>query len=92
MKRGSQYQDKSVQDWAVHLKYLQFILIEFDPDCAPEEDTMIWYLQKDLWPLMQVRIEQHGRELDSFDEIIEKAINTKAKATFRPCSYTRNTN
>ena len=27
VKRDSQYQNKLVQDWAAHLKYLQFILI-----------------------------------------------------------------
>ena len=41
MKIDSHYQDKSVQDWAAHLKYLQFILIEFDPNCAPKEGTII---------------------------------------------------
>ena len=50
MKRDSQYQDKSVQDWATHLKYLQSILIEFDLDCAPEKGTMIRYFQEDFWP------------------------------------------
>ena len=43
VKRDSQYQDKSVQDWATHLEYLQSILIELDSEYAPEKDTMIWY-------------------------------------------------
>ena len=54
MKRDSQYQDKSVFDWAAHLKYLQSILIEFDLDYAPEERTMIWYFWEGLRPLVQV--------------------------------------
>ena len=41
VKRNSQYQNKSVQDWANHLKYLQSILIEFDPECGREESSMI---------------------------------------------------
>ena len=41
VKRDFQYQDKSVQDWAAHLKYLQSILIEFNSECAPEEGIMI---------------------------------------------------
>ena len=37
VKRNFQYQEKLAQDWAAHLEYLQFIRIEFDPKCAPEE-------------------------------------------------------
>ena len=57
IKRDSQYQDKSVQDWAAHLKCLQFILIEFNLECASEESTMIWYFQKGLRPSVRVEIE-----------------------------------
>ena len=41
---------------------------------------------------MQVKIEQRGRELDSFEEIVEKAIDAKAKAALKPRSYACNTN
>ena len=91
MKKDSQYQDKSVQDLAVHLKYLQSILIEFDPDCAPEEGTMIWYLREGLRPLVRVKMEQRGRKLDNFEEIVKKAVDAKAKAAFKPRSYARDT-
>ena len=92
IKRDCQYQDKSVQDWATQLKYLKSILIEFDPDCAPEENTMIWYIKEGLRPLVQVKIEQHGRLLDSFEEMVKKAVNAKANAALRPRPYARNTN
>ena len=92
MKRDSQYQDESVQDWAAHLEYLQSILIEFDPGCAPEEGTMIQYFREGLRLSMQVEMEQRGRELDSFKEIVKKAVDAEAKAAFRPRSYARNTN
>ena len=57
MKRDSQYQDESVQDWAAHLEYLQSILIEFDICCGPEEDTMIRYFREGLRPSVQVEME-----------------------------------
>ena len=41
---------------------------------------------------MWVQIEQCGRELNSFEEIVEKTVDAKAKAALRPCSYARNTN
>ena len=41
---------------------------------------------------MQVETKQRGQELDSFKEIVEKAVNAKAKAAIRPCYYVCNTN
>ena len=92
MKRDSQYMDKLVQDWAAHLNYLQSILIKFDPDCPLEKGTMIQYFREGLRPSMQVKMEQRGQKLNSFEEIVKKAIDAKAKAALRPCSYAHNTN
>ena len=92
IKRDSQYQDKSVHDWAVYFKYLQSILIKFVLDYAPEEDTMIWYFQEGLQPSVQFEIEQRGQELDSFEGIVKKAVDAEAKAALRPHSYARNIN
>ena len=91
IKRDSQYQDKSVQDLAAHLEYLQYILIEFDPECAPEEGIMIRYFREGLCPSVIVEMEQRGRELDSFEELVEKAVNAEAKTALRPRSYARKT-
>ena len=52
---------------------------------------MIWYFWEGLRPLVRVKIKQYGRELNSFEETVEKAVNVKAKAALRPRSYTRNT-
>ena len=91
MKRNSQYQDKLIQDWAAHYQYLQSILIEFNPDCAPEEGIIIWYFRKGFRPSVQVKIEQRSQELDSFTKIVKKSVNVEAKAVFRPRSYDYNT-
>ena len=80
-----------VQDWAAHLEYLQSILIEFDSECAPEEGTMIRYFREGLRPSVRVEMEQRGRELDSFEELVEKAVDAEAKAALRPRSYARET-
>ena len=37
-------------------------------------------------------MEQRGQELNSFEEIVKKTVNAKAKATFKPRSYACNTN
>ena len=36
---------------------------------------------------MKVKIEHCSWELDSFEELVEKAVNAKPKAAFRPRSY-----
>ena len=36
-------------------------------------------------------MEQRGRELDSFEELVEKAVDAEAKAALRPRSYARET-
>ena len=48
---------------------------------------MIWYFQKGLRPSIRVKIEQHGQELNSFKELVKKAVNAEAKAALRPRSY-----
>ena len=51
---------------------------------------MIWYFRKSLRPSVWVKIEQRDRELDSFEEIVEKAIDAKAKAALKPHFYAHN--
>ena len=53
---------------------------------------MIRYFQKVLQPSVKVEMEQRGQELDSFKELVKKAVNAKAKAVFRPRSYAHETN
>ena len=78
-------------DWASHLKHLQSILLEFDANGTPREPTMIRYFREGLKPSIQAEMQQHGRELDSFEDTIQKTVNVKAKAALRPCSTARET-
>ena len=48
---------------------------------------MIRYLREGVCPLVRVEIAQRGQELDSFEELIEKAVDAEAKAALRPCFY-----
>ena len=87
MKKNSQYQDKSVQEWATHLKYLQSILFKFDTELVFEKGTIICYFCKGLNLSLQVEIEQRDWELDNFKELVQKAVDVEAKAAFWPRSY-----
>lgn len=77
---------------AAHLEYLPFILMKFDSDGASEECAEIRYVREDFKPLVRVEMEQHGWELNNFDEIVAKAVDAKAKTALRPRSSTRKTN
>ena len=48
---------------------------------------MIRYFQEGLCLLLRVKIEQRSRELDSFKELVKKAVDAKVKAALRPRFY-----
>ena len=48
---------------------------------------MIWYFQEGFRPSVIVKMEQRGRELNSFEELVKKTVNAKAKAALWPRSY-----
>ena len=52
---------------------------------------MIRYFREGLKPLIRAEIEQRGRKLDSFKELVEKAVDGEAKAALKPRSYARET-
>lgn len=81
--RGRQ---EEVQDWASHLEHLQAILIEFDADGALEESHLIRFFREGIKPSVKAQMEQRGLELDSWDKLVEKAIDAEAKASLQPVS------
>lgn len=87
LKRDSQYQLEDVQDWAAHLEYLKSILHEFDDAGAPEEFYLIRFFREGLRPSIRAQMEQRGQELDSWAEIVEKAVDAEAKAGLQPASF-----
>ena len=76
-----------MQDWAAYLEYLQSILLEFNADGAPKKGTMIRYFREGFRSSIRAEMEQRGRKLDSFKELVEKAVNAEAKAALRPRFY-----
>ena len=78
-----------MQDWASHLEHLQSILQEFDEEGAPEESDLIRFFRKGLRPSIKAQMEQRGREHDSWEELVEKAIDAEAKASLQPPSILR---
>lgn len=88
-RRDSQYQVEEVQDWAFHLEHLQSILLEFDTNGAPEESDLIRFFREGLKPSIKAQMEQRGCELDSWEELVEKAVDAEATASLQPASFIR---
>ena len=88
-KRDSQYQAEFVLDWATHLEHLQSILLKYDPVGAPTEPTMLRYFWEDLKPSVLAELEHRDLELESFDQMVKKAVNAEAKSALRPRSSTK---
>ena len=89
IKRDSQYQLEEVLDWAAHLEHLQAVLQEFDPAAASNGDILIQYFREGLRPYIRAQLDVRDRELDSWEEAIEKAVDAEAKALLQPPSGTR---
>ncbi len=89
IKRDSQYQQEEVLDWAAHLEHLQVVLKEFDPTGAPNETTLIRYFREGLRPSIRAQLDHRGRDLDGWEEVVEKAGDVEAKANLQPPFYIR---
>ena len=89
IKRDSQHQLEKVFDWAAHLKHLQAVFREFDPAATLKEEIMIRCFLEGLRPSIQAQLDTRGRELDSWEEAVEKAVNVEAKALLQLASSTR---
>ena len=50
---------------------------------------MIRYFREGLRPSVRAQLDARGRDLDSWKEAVEKAVNTKAKALLQSSSSTR---
>ena len=88
-RQDSQYQVQSVLDWAAHLEHLQSILLEYNPIGAPTKPTMLKYFRKGLKPLVLAKLEYWDLELESFNQMVKKAVNAEAKSALWPCSSTK---
>ena len=88
-KRDSQYQAESVLDWAAHLEHLQPILLEYNPVEVSTKPTMLRYFREGLKPSVLAKLEHRDLELETFDQIVKKAVNAKAKSAFQSCSSTK---
>ena len=88
-RRDTQYQGKSMLDWVAHLEYLQSILLEYDLVGAPTKPTILRYFRKSLKPLVLAKLEYRDLKLESFNQIVKKAIDVEAKLALCPRSSTK---
>ena len=89
IKRDSQHQLEEVLDWAVHLEHLLAVLQEFDPAATPNKEIMIRYFREGLKPSIRTHMDARGRDLDSWEEAVEKTVNVEAKVSLQSPASTR---
>ena len=90
IKKDSQYQLEEVLDWAAHLEHLQAVLQEFHLATTPNKEIMIRYFREGLKPSVRAHLDDQGRDLDSWEKAVEKAVNAEAKALLQLSFSTRN--
>lgn len=70
------------------MEHQQAVLKEFDPIAAPNEEVLIRYFRDGLRPSIRAQLDERGRDLDSWDKVVEKAIDAEAQAIIQPPSGT----
>ncbi len=71
------------------MEHLQAVLKEFDPNGTPNETTLIHYFQERIRPSIRAQLDHRRRDLDSWEEIVEKVGDVEAKANLQPPFYVR---
>ncbi len=61
----------------------------FDPTDAPNKITLIHYFREGLRPSIRAQLDHQGRDLDGWEEVVEKAGDAEAKANLQPPFYVR---
>ncbi len=92
IRQDSQYQQEKVLNWAAYLEHLQVVLKEFDPTGTPNKTILICYLREQLCLSIQAYLDYQGRDLDRWEEVVEKAGDAEAKANLQPLFYVRDIN
>ena len=76
-------------DWAAHLKHLQTVFREFNANAVILEPVLIRLFRDGLGPSIRAQAKQEGREKDTWDQAIKKAITAEANATLNLLSWVR---
>ena len=79
-------------DWAAHLEHLQTVLQEFDADAVISEPVLIRLFRNGLRPSIHAQAKQKGRQKNTWDQAIKKAITAEAKAALNLSLWVREMN
>ncbi len=68
------------------------MLKEFDPTNTPNKTNLIRYFREGFCPSIQALLDHRGRDLDGWEEVVEKVGDAEAKANLQPPFYVRDIN
>ena len=63
--------------------------MEYDPVRAPTKPRMFRYFWESLKPSVLAELKHQDLKLESFNQMVKKAVVAEAKSAFRPCSSTK---
>ena len=84
IKRDFEYQLEEILKLTSYLEHVQAVFQKFDPTVTPNKETLIQYFRKGLKPSSWAQLDARGRELDSWEVAVEKAVNAEAKILLQP--------
>ena len=64
-------------------------MLEYDPVGAPTKPTMLRYFREGLKPSVLAELKYWDLELESFDQMVKKAVNSEVKSALRSRSNTK---
>lgn len=67
-----------------HLEYLKVILKGFNPITTFNRAVLIWYFRDSFCSSIRAQLDERKKNLDMWDKVIKKAINTNANASQQP--------
>ncbi len=68
------------------------MLKEFDPTDTLNKITLIRYFWEELCPSIRAQLNYQGRDLDAWEEVMEKPSDVEAKANLQPPFYVKDIN
>ena len=89
IRKDSQHELEEIMDWVAHLEHLQTIFQEFDANAVISEPVVIRLFRDGLRRSIRAQAEQEGRQKDTWDQAIKKAITAEAKAALNLLLWVR---
>lgn len=74
------------------MQHLEFILKYFDDVATSRDKLLIWYFRDCPRPFIRTQLDEKNRDLDNWQAIIKRVVDSKAKAAQQDSSLVQDSN